>query len=206
MSTTVKSAFALCALLAAAGCATDPEKAREFRTSGSREADQRAEQRVARTQQMRGEEAADADDGKDAPQQSLFERLGGDEGLRRIVEDFVPRVIADPRTNWERKGVTRGGVLGIGAKSAEWKATGENVERLKRHLAQFLAVASGGPARYEGRELGAVHKGMAIANVEFDASVGVMKATLDNLGVGTVEQRELLAILESARPLIAEKR
>src|SRR5690606_3467535 len=121
-------------------------------------------------------------------------------------DDFVDRAIADPRANWERKGVKRGGVLGIGAKSAEWRATADNVARLKERLVQFITVATGGPTRYEGRDMQVVHDGMAITNTEFDATIGALKASMDVIGVPTEEQKELLAIFESTRPQIAEKR
>lgn len=196
-----RAAVALSLLLAA--CATEKTADREFHTSGSREADQRAEQRVTKVEQMRGKEAAEGE-GEVVP--PLYARLGGDDGVRRIVDDFVQRVMADPRANWERKGVERGGVLGIGSKSAEWKATPENLTTLREHLAQFIAVTTGGPATYGGRDIQAVHAGMKITNSEFDASVGAMKATLDALGVATAEQKELLAILESTRAQIAEER
>lgn len=206
-TTRTSRARALAATLAfaiAAGCAGEPDQREDFDTSGSREADQRAEQRIAKVQQMRGEGAGA--DAKDAAEPSLYERLGSAKGLREIVDDFVARVISDPRVNWERKGVTSGGVLGIGSESVEWKPTPENRERLARHLVQFLSVASGGPAKYEGRDMQALHSGMQVSNAEFDAAVGAMKATLDALHVRTEEQKELLAILESTRPQIAEKR
>jgi hemoglobin len=186
-------------------CRADEEaRDRDFHTSGSREADQRAEQRVSKVQQMRGE--GEGSGKGEAVDRSLFEKLGGDEGIRQLVDDFVDRAIADPRTNWERKGVKRGGVLGIGGSSAEWKPTPENVARVKHHMAQFIAVATGGPARYEGRDLKELHKGMKISNAEFDASIGALKATLDVLRVANEEQKELISILESARPQIAEER
>jgi hemoglobin len=47
---------------------------------------------------------------------------------------------------------------------------------------------------------------MKISNSEFDAAVGDMKATLDHLRVPTEEQKELLAIIETTREQIAEKR
>jgi hemoglobin len=190
-------------LPALAACGTDPVAERDFHTSGSREADQRAEQRVAKVEQMHGEgEGGEADRAK----RSLYERLGGGEGVRRIVDDFVERAVADPRANWERKGMKRGGVLGIGSKSAEWRPTAENLATLKAHLTQFVAVASGGPSQYDGRDIVEVHKGMQITNAEFDAAIGALKATLDTLRVPTAEQKELLAVLESTRPQIAEKR
>jgi hemoglobin len=193
------SAVALCWT----ACFSEPTTDREFHTSGSPEADQRAEQRVEKVQQARGEKAADAEDAALPP---LYDRLGGAEGVRKIVDDFVDRALADPRVNWERKGVTSGSVLGLGGKEMEWRPTPENLELLKDRMAQFVAVASGGPTRYEGRDLVAVHAGMAITNAEFDGAMGALKATVDALGVATAEQKELLAIMESARPQIAEER
>lgn len=193
----------LLAVVSLAGCLTEPTTDREFHTSGSREADQRSEQRIAEVQQARGEKAADAEGSALPP---LYERLGGAEGIWKIVDDFIDRVLADPRVNWERKGVTSGGVLGVGAKRMEWKATPENAEVLKRHLAQFIAVTSGGPPDYDGRDVAQVHDGMEVTNTEFDAAIGALKASLDALGVATEEQKELLAIMESTRPQIAEER
>ena len=184
--------------------ASEEAQDRDFHTSGSREADQRAEQRVSKVQQMRG--TGEGSGKTDAVERSLYEKLGGDEGIRQIVDDFVDRVVADPRTNFERKGVKRGGVLGIGASSAEWKPTAENLAKVKHHMAQFLSVATGGPSKYDGRDLKELHKGMKISNPEFDASIGAFKATLDVLRVANEEQKELISILESARPQIAEER
>ena len=199
-------AFALTLALFAGCLGRDeaPEEDEGFVTSGSREADQRAEQRITKDQQLRGE--GEGGDKEKPVKKTLYERLGSAEGIDLIVDDFVDRVIADPRTNWERKGVKRGGVLGLGGSKAEWTPTEENVVALKKHLAQFIAVATGGPIEYEGRGMGEVHHGMKITNAEFDASIGALKASLDALKVPLDEQKELLAVFESTRPQIAEKR
>jgi len=194
---------------AAAGCANEEKKDRDFHTSGSREADQRAEQRIAKDQQLRGEGSGnDGDAGKKAAEErkALYDRLGGEQGLALIVEDFVNRALADPRVNFERKGVKRGGFSFKRGTSVEWSPTPENGTRLKKHLAQFLAVATGGPATYEGGDMKAVHANMKISNAEFDAAVGDLKASLDNLKVPTQEQKELLAVVESTRPQVVTKR
>jgi len=137
---------------------------------------------------------------------TLFDRIGGQTGMTLLVDDFVNRAIADPRVNFERKGVTRGGVLGIGGKPAEWQPTKENLQVLKKHFVQFLTLATGGPAKYDGLDMGASHKGMKISNTEFDACIGDMKASLDALRVPVTEQKELLAILESTRQQVVEER
>src|SRR4051812_38553046 len=131
------------------------QKSTDFFTSGDREADQRADQRRAKTEQLRGTgdgtgekkgdkasakvTAGDAKDPKAEASKSLYDRLGGEERIKAIVEDFTTRALADPRVNWERKGVKYGG-YGFGrSKSMEWDAKPENVEQLKKHLVQFLS-------------------------------------------------------------------
>lgn len=183
------------------GCGNKEQQDRDFHTSGSREADQRAEQRVAKVQQLRGE-------GGDEPavKKSLFDRLGGEQGVNAIVDDWINRALADPRVNWERKGITRGGFSFRRNRSVEWKGTPEAVAQMKKHIAQFISVATGGPSTYEGREMTQVHGGLHITNANFDAAVGDLKASLDKLGVPTEEQKELMAIVESTRPQVAEER
>lgn len=154
---------------------------------------------MAAHQQLKGEASA-------ATKQSLYERLGGDAGLHTIADDWVARALADPRVNFDRHAVTTGGFMGVHAKSAAWNPTPENLQQLKLHVVQFLALATGGPTAYSGENMTDAHKGMKIANPEFDAAVGDMKATLDKLQVGIPEQKELLAILESTRPQVVEVR
>ncbi len=214
MKTTTVTTLILAAVLAiAVGCANDDAKSRgdDFFTSGSNEADQRAEQRIAKDQQLKGEnesakEEKKSEDNKVEGKKPLYERLGGEQGLSAIVDDFVTRVLADPRVNWERKGVTRGGLSLKRNQTVAWDPNAQNVDRLKKHLRQFIALATGGPTVYEGRDMKEVHAGMHISNPEFDATIGDMKATLDKLQVPTDEQKELLAILESTRPQVSEQR
>lgn len=197
------------------GCGSAPEKKKDdFFTSGSREADQRAAQRIAKDQQLseskpnegkgtsgQGIGGAEQVEGR----QTLFERLGGEAGIKAIVEDFTPRVIQDPRVNWDRQGVKRGWLLNRET-APVWRATPETLARFKKHMAQFLALATGGPARYEGKEMKAAHQGMQITNSEFDAAIGDLKASLDRLKIADGEQKELLAVIESTRPQVVTER
>ena len=183
------------------GCGNKEKQDRDFHTSGSREADQRAEQKVAKVQQLRGEGGDEA-----APKKSLFDRLGGDKGIDVIVEDWINRALADPRVNWRRTGVEQGGFSLRRGRSVEWKGDAQAVTNMKKHIAQFIKLSTGGPAKYEGRPMKDVHSNMRITNANFDAAVGDLKATLDKLGVPTEEQKELLAIVESTREQVAAER
>ena len=197
-----------------AGCGggnTSPQK-KPFFTSGNVEADQRADQRMAKNQQLKGEGGVSADTkGQKAStvvpaRQTLFERLGGQNGINAIVEDWLPRMLADPRVNFERKGIKRGGFNIHSNQSMTWNPNAQNVATLRAHFEQFLAVATGGPAHYDGKEIRQAHAGMHITNDEFDAAVGDLKASLDKLKIADKEQKELIAIVESTRPQIAEER
>jgi len=211
MRRTIRPLISILFLLSGCAGQTQPED-RQFHTSGNREADQRAEQRIAADQQIKGKSAQGA--GGNPLQQltgadkakTLFERLGGDEGIKKIVDDFTARALADPRVNWKRIGVTRGGINFKRNVPVEWKPNDEQINLMKTHIAQFVALATGGPTKYEGKEMKQAHQGLHITNAEFDASIGDFKASLDKLGIATQEQKEVLAILESSRPLIVEER
>ena len=197
-------------LAASMGCRTGTEKKKdEFFTSGSREADQRATQRMAKDQQIEsaGSTGAKADGKEEGEKKrTLFERLGGEQGVTAIVDDFTARALEDPRVNWDRTGVKRGGFLRRDESTVLWKATPENVATLKKLLVQFIALATGGLPKYEGKDITAAHAGMRIGNPEFDAVIGDLKASLDKLQIPTKEQKELLAIIESTRPQIVTER
>lgn len=184
----------------------------EFFTSGSREADQRATQRMAREQQLAGTggkgatgSGSESKAGDEERKLTLFERLGGEQGITAIVDDFTARVIEDPRVNWQRQGVKRSRLFGRD-ESVAWSPSTQNIARLKKHMVQFFALATGGPPQYDGQVMRSVHAGMRISNPEFDAAVGDLKASLDKLKIPTKEQKELLAIVESTRPQIVTER
>jgi hemoglobin len=222
--------FVLLAVIAGCGGAKIGEKKDEFFTSGSREADQRASQTMAKHEQLTGSGEGAGEKGvkkaetakprdEDAlgatnkPAQvegklALFDRLGGEPGISNIVADFLPRVLNDPRVNWERKGVVekRFSFRRNNGDRVLWTATPESVAVLEAHLVQFLALATGGPARYDGKDIKSTHDAMRITNPEFDAVIGDLKASLDRLQIPNKEQKELLAIVESTRPQIVTKR
>jgi Truncated hemoglobins len=232
----VLSLFVAGAIAGLTGCSASPAKKANtnFFTSGSREADQRASQRMAQAEQLEGSGEGGGEKGvkkakvkksdkAEAPSPtgrattneaaqatnklSLYERLGGQAGISNIVADFTKRAMDDPRVNWTRQGVTHGGITLLHkGKSETWNPTPENVEQLKKHMVEFLVLATGGPAQYTGRPIEAAHANMQISNPEFDAAIGDLKASLDVFKIPNKEQKELLSIVESTRPQIVTKR
>lgn len=128
-----------------------------------------------------------------APTGALWDRLGGEPGVSALVEDFVTRTLANPRVNFTRRGTGR-----------EWEANPETVLRLKRSIVQFLSAATGGPFRYQGKDLKPLHQGMKITEAEFNEMVNDLKASLERLKVATREQEGLLKVVSSVKGDVVE--
>lgn len=191
-----------------AGCASTPEekKKEDFFTSGSPDADRRAEKTApAKNDSTSSDTPAEAIAGQEVEQKTLYERLGETAGIRRIVDDFLQRVLEDPRVNWTRRGVAKKGWLRT-KPAEEWEPTPQNINRLKLHFIQFISLAAGGPTKYDGKPIQPSHLPMQISKAEFDATIGDLKATLDHLDIPNPEQKDLLSIFESTRSQIVMER
>ena len=127
------------------------------------------------------------------PEKPLYERLGAEKGITRIVDEWISRSLNDPRVNFPRKGTVM-----------RWTPADSNIARLKLGFVQFLSAASGGPQKYEGRDMQSFHHGMQISGGEFDAMKKNLKETLKMLKVKEKEQNDLLKIIESVRKDIVE--
>lgn len=112
------------------------------------------------------------------PEPTLYQRLGGREAIKGVVDDFVANVVADPRVNSRFK---------------ELKPVA--VFKLQTDLADQICDATGGPCAYLGRDMKAVHAGMKITDAEWTATVEDLVKSLNKFKVGAKEQQELLAIL-----------
>ena len=81
-----------------------------------------------------------------------------------------------------------------------------DIPRLKRQLVQQICAGSGGPCKYTGRSMKDAHRGMGVANADFNALVEDLVKSLDKYKVPKREKGELLAILGPMRRDIVEKR
>lgn len=126
---------------------------------------------------------------------SLYVRLGGEAAISAVIDDFVSRAAINPAVNFSRKGTP-----------AEWSATPENVARTKKALIELVGQATGGPQKYTGRDMKAVHQSMKISNREFDALVADLAASLDKFKVIPADRDELLRIVAATRSEIVDKK
>jgi hemoglobin len=96
---------------------------------------------------------------------SLWDRLGGEKGVQKIVDDLVEKVTADPRVDF-----TRGGKV---------KLTPNDVAKLKKDLVEQISTWTGGPYRYTGPDMKQAHKDMGITNAQYDAFVADTREVLE---------------------------
>jgi len=115
---------------------------------------------------------------------SLFERLGGTDAITAVVKDFRDRCGGDSRINS--------------------KFARTDMPRLTSMLIDQVSEATGGPAKYTGRDMKTAHAEMGVTTGEFNALVENLVATLNKFGVGKAEQDELLGILGPLKSDIVE--
>lgn len=126
---------------------------------------------------------------------TLWDRLGGEAGVTRIVDDLFERALAQPQLNFRRQGMEK-----------EWDPTAENVKQVKRRMVEFISSITGGPLKYRGPDMKTLHTGMKITDEEFKLIAAEVKVTLDKLKVPAKEQEELFKIIAGAKGDIVEKK
>ena len=112
--------------------------------------------------------------------QSLYERLGGKDGITRIASDVVENHIANPK---------------VGKRFAD-----SDVPSLKQKAANFFITGSGGPQVYDGKSMLDAHRGMNISDEEFMAVVDDVMDALAKNSIGEAEKAEVLYIFYQLRP------
>ena len=121
-------------------------------------------------------------------EKTLYERLGGYDGISAVVEDFLGRLHQDPM--FDRFGHGRGG---------------NSLQRAKQLIKDQICWLTDGPCAYIGSDMASAHQGLEITQKEWDASVLHLQASLAKFKVGDKEQKELLAIVDKLKADIIEK-
>jgi hemoglobin len=121
--------------------------------------------------------------------QSLYERMGGEEVIVKVVDDFVANVAADPNIKERHKKHFQEG----------------DVAGLKKKLVDQIGEAAGGPQKYTGKRMKEAHQGLEITDDDFDALVGDLVKALDKNKVGPDEKGKLLQMLGTMRADVVEK-
>ncbi len=131
---------------------------------------------------------------KETPEQkpSLYERLGGVYAIAAVVDDFINRIMDDPRLNANPK-----------INEAHHRVSRAGFKYL---VTEMVCWASGGPQKYSGRSMRDTHADLDITEQEWQFFLEDFRACLDKFGVPKAERSELFAIVESTKSDIVQPR
>ena len=124
---------------------------------------------------------------EDAAPKSLYDRLGGKEGIAAVIDSLLKNVASDPEL-----------------KKVFAKTTGPRLENFKKALADQICGATGGPCTYKGKDMKEAHKGMKITEGQWDKFVQRLTDALNEQKVADTEQGELLALLAPMREQVVQ--
>jgi hemoglobin len=110
---------------------------------------------------------------------TLYERLGGNDGICAIVSDIVDLHLKNP-------------VVATRFKKSD-------IGKLKRLAHEFFCAGSGGPEKYSGLSLREAHAGMNISEQEYLAVMDDVVRAMTKNGVSAGAQTEVVGILYSLK-------
>lgn len=105
----------------------------------------------------------------------LYQTFGQQPGLVKLMDDFMLRLLADPRTEPHFKPA--------------------NQQRVKEQLVEQLCQITGGPCVYKGADMKTAHGNLDIKKSDFNALVEVLQQAMDAQGIAFSAQNQLLARL-----------
>jgi len=106
---------------------------------------------------------------------TLYRQLGGQTGLVTLMDDFMVRLLADPR-------------MGPFFKDTDQK-------HIKEELVTQFCEVSGGPCKRKGPDMKKAHAGIDVTKSNFNALVEVLQQSMDAQGIPFSAQNKLLAQL-----------
>ena len=120
-------------------------------------------------------------------QASLYERLGGYDGITTFVNDLLPRLQNDAQLGrfWQNRG-------------------DDGIAREKQLLIDYLCANAGGPSYYTGRDMKLSHAGMKISEDDWSRFFGHAGETMQALQVPQQECDEIVSFVSSLKDDIVE--
>jgi len=118
---------------------------------------------------------------------SLYERLGGYDGITAFANDLLPRLQEDSQLGrfWQNRG-------------------DDGIEREKQLLIDYLCENAGGPVYYTGRDMKKTHKGMKISEEDWSIFLEHAGATMVALQVPQQECDDVVAFVLSLKEDIVD--
>ncbi|MES2047119.1 MAG: group 1 truncated hemoglobin [Pseudomonadota bacterium] len=116
---------------------------------------------------------------------AIFQGLGGKAGIDKIVDDFIPIVLADQR-------------IGRFFEKIDTK-------HLASQLSDQFCELTGGPCKYKGKDMYEVHEGMDISNAHFNALAEDLQIAMEKNNIPSTISNKLVAKLAPMqRPIVSK--
>ncbi|RKD88662.1 group I truncated hemoglobin [Halopiger aswanensis] len=114
--------------------------------------------------------------------ETLYERLGGEDAITAVVDEFYDRVMADEQVADYFDDV--------------------DMQKQRAHQAQFISSVTGGPVEYSGGEMKAVHADMGITPSDFQAIATHLNEALVEFDVNEDDREAVLEEIASYQEAI----
>ncbi|MDE0854739.1 MAG: group 1 truncated hemoglobin [Nevskia sp.] len=108
----------------------------------------------------------------DTSQQTLFERIGGEEAISALLSDFYRRVLSDPALARYFHGVS--------------------MDKLQRMQSELFSAALGGPLQYSGRPVIHAHQHLHITLEDYQRFIKYLFETLRDYRLTDDESYEVV--------------
>lgn len=116
---------------------------------------------------------------------TVYRAMGGQMGIKVIVDDFLHIVLADDRIK----------------KTLE----DADIDHLSMRLNEQFCELSGGPCKYGGKDMKTIHADLHITNAQFNALAEDLQLAMEKHGVPSREQNKLIAKLAPMQHSIVTK-
>jgi hemoglobin len=122
----------------------------------------------------------------------LWDGLGGEQVLAKVVDRFVDLATTDPKVNYSRGG--------------RYVINDATLKFSKRAALELISATTGGPYPYSGKTLRDIHAGMQISDPEFDAIMANFRRALEENGVSQEMAQLAVGMVNATRSAIVETR
>jgi hemoglobin len=123
-----------------------------------------------------------------AQEKSLYDRLGGYNGIAKVVDEFLGRLVTDKQ--FEK--------FFIGQST-------DSRKKIRQHIVDQFCAATGGPCVYMGREMKTSHSGLGITEAEWTAAAKHLVAAMEKFNVDEKSKNDVIAFLNTLKKDIVEK-
>lgn len=106
---------------------------------------------------------------------TLYDRLGGNDGIRAVVDEFYDRLLADEE-------------LGPFFEEA-------NMEKLRETQTAFLCEAAGGPERYDAEPVREAHLHVPFTPAHIQRAIDILSQTLADFDVPAEDADDVIGAI-----------